>query len=291
VTPEPARVRICDVGPRDGLQDHPQTFAPAVRAELAARLGATGVARVEVASFVHPARVPQMAGAEEVVAALPADAAVEWSGLVLNERGYDRALAAGLARVNYTLAATEAFAQRNQGASVDAAVATGERLAERARRDGIGLTVTIAVSFGCPFEGAVDPCAVVGLAERVVRAGVDEVVLADTIGIGVPAQVRQFAGALDGLPATLGFHFHDTRRTGVANAIAAVECGVELLDASVGGLGGCPFAPGATGNVATEDVVRAMGAMRVETGVSLDALHACAAWLNDRTAEEAAVHV
>jgi isopropylmalate/homocitrate/citramalate synthase len=277
-------VRICDVGPRDGLQNHAITLAPAERAELAAMLARTGVARVEAASFVHPGRVPQMAGAEDVVAALP-ETGAEYSGLVLNERGYERAQASGLRRVNYTVAVTDAFCRRNQGCDLAEAVAGAERIAERARHDGVRMTVTLAVAFGCPFEGDVAASSVVAVAERVALPGVDELVVADTIGVGVPAQVAELVGLLRDLPVTLGGHFHDTRSTGIANALAAVELGVELLDASIGGTGGCPFAPGASGNIATEDLVYALERTGIATGVSLPDVVACTAWLAERLGE------
>lgn len=275
-------VELCDVGPRDGLQSDPRALAPVLRAELAARLSAAGLPRVEVASFVRDDRVPQMAGAEDVVAALPAGAATAWSGLVLNERGYDRALACGLRRVNYTLPATEAFAERNQATTVAAARATGARLGSRAAADGVRLSITLAVAFGCPFEGAVDPGHVVDLAEEMAAAGAAEVVLADTIGVAVPTHVRLLLGRVAGLDAALGCHFHDTRNTGVVNAVAAIETGVDVLDASIGGTGGCPFAPGAGGNVATEDLVYTLEGMGVATGVDLDELLRCSAWLAAR---------
>jgi len=272
-------VVICDVGPRDGLQNDVTPLAPEVRAELAGRLAAAGVPRVEVASFVHPGKVPQMAGAEEVVAALPPVTTAAWSGLVLNERGYERARAAGLSRVNVTLPVTDAFSRRNQGVGLDDMVRATERMAERARADGIRLTVTLAVAFGCPFEGRVGADRVALLAERVAAARPAEIVLADTIGAAVPSQVRDLVGRIAPFGPGVGCHFHDTRNTGVANAVAAVEAGVTLLDASIGGLGGCPFAPGATGNVATEDVVHVLEGMGHATGIDLDVLLDASHWL------------
>jgi isopropylmalate/homocitrate/citramalate synthase len=269
---------VCDVGPRDGLQNDAVHLAPAVRAELAVKLAGAGVPRVEVASFVNDRRVPQMAGAEELVAALPNDAGAQWSGLVLNERGYDRALATGLERINLTVAATESFCQRNQGTGREDALAMAERLAARATADGVSLTVTLAVAFGCPFEGPVPEDTVVAVAERLIAAEIDELVLADTIGVAVPTQVRALARRV----RPDGCHFHDTRNTGVANAVAAIEEGVELLDASIGGTGGCPFAPGATGNVGTEDLLYVLDGMGVETGIDLDAILECSAWLAEQ---------
>lgn len=269
---------ISDVGPRDGLQNDAVVLEPAARAELAARLAAAGLPRVEVASFVNERRVPQMAGAEDVVAALPPDAATEWSGLVLNERGYDRAVACGLRRANVTVPATESFGRRNQGLGLEDGLRLIDRLAGRANVDGVDLTVTIAVAFGCPFEGPVPPEAVVSIADHARAAGAGEIVVADTIGVAVPTQVRELARKA----RPYGCHFHDTRNTGVANALAALEEGIGLLDASVGGTGGCPFAPGATGNVGTEDLVYVLDGMGVDTGIDLDALLECCSWLSER---------
>jgi hydroxymethylglutaryl-CoA lyase/(R)-citramalyl-CoA lyase len=248
-----------------------------VRAELVRRLAAAGLPRVEAASFVQAERVPQMAGAEEVVAAA-GEVAAELSGLVLNERGWERLAATGLDRVNVTLAATETFSLRNANASVAEATARVERILAAADRPA---TATISVAFGCPFEGEVDPGVVADLAERLVAAGAGEVVLADTIGVATPRAVARLVERTLILGAPVGGHFHDTRHTGVANAWAALEAGATVLDASVGGLGGCPFAPRATGNVATEDVLYLLDRERVETGVDLDAVIAVAAWLEE----------
>jgi isopropylmalate/homocitrate/citramalate synthase len=275
-------VVVCDVAPRDGLQNDPRALAPHVRAQLAERLAASGVPRVEVASFVDPRRVPQMAGAEEVVAALPADAGAGWSGLVLNERGFDRAVAAGLERINVAVGVTDAFCRRNQGRALEEVVAMAVAVAGRGRECGVAVTVTLAVAFGCPFEGRVTADAVFAVADRVAAGGPSELVVADTIGVGVPTQVRALVSGLEPLGIRLGAHFHDTRNTGIANAVAAVEAGVGLLDAAVGGAGGCPFAPGATGNVATEDLVYVLEAMGVGTGIDLGALLECTAWLAAR---------
>jgi len=265
---------LCDVGPRDGLQNESAVLEPAVRAELARRLAAAGVPRVEVASFVDPARVPQMAGAEDVVAALGEGA--EWSGLVLNERGWERLAAAGLPRANLTLAATDAFNRRNGNRSLAQALAGAEAILGAADRP---VTVTLSVAFGCPFEGRVDPGRVADLCGRLAAAGADELVLADTIGVATPRPVRHLLERIAVLGPPTGGHFHDTRHTGVANSLAAVEAGASVLDASVGGLGGCPFAPRATGNVATEDVVYALEEEGIRTGIDLDALIDTAGWI------------
>lgn len=281
-----SRMDICDVGPRDGLQNEGRTLAPAVRAELCDRLARAGVPRVEAASFVHPARVPQMAGAEEVMADLERVAGVVYAGLVLNERGYDRAIATGVDEVHYAFPATDTFCERNQGMTVADAVAIGQRIVARAGEDGVRVTVTIGAAFGCPFEGRVPPERVIGLAETVQAFDPDEIMLADTIGVGVPSQVRALVDGLAGLGTPIGCHFHNTRNTGYANALAAVEAGVTLLDASSGGTGGCPFAPRATGNIATEDLVYLLHGMGVETGITLEALLETAAWLAEQLGKE-----
>jgi isopropylmalate/homocitrate/citramalate synthase len=272
---------IREVGPRDGLQNEDEVFPPETRAELVERLAGAGLRRIEVASFVNPDRVPQMAGAEEVAAALDSRDGVVYAGLALNERGYDRLRETGLGEVSFAVAATESFSQRNAGASVDAALADGERIVSRAKEDGIRASVTISVAFGCPFEGRVDPSRVVEIAERLAAADPDELVLADTIGVGTPSRVRGLLERVIAFGKPVGGHFHNTRNTGFANAYAALEAGVSSLDASVGGLGGCPFAPKATGNIATEDLVYLLEGEGVETGVDLDALIAVSGWLEE----------
>jgi isopropylmalate/homocitrate/citramalate synthase len=272
-------VTICDVGPRDGLQNDPVVLEPAVRAELVDRLSAAGLPRIEAVSFVNPARVPQMGGAEDVVAAIERKLGVVYAGLVLNERGYERLATTGLDEAHFAFAATETFNQRNQGAAVADSVAAAKRIVERAHGDGIRATVTIGVAFGCPFEGAVDPDHVLRLAEALADSGPDEIVLADTVGVGTPGRVDRLVRMVGGFGLPVGVHLHNTRNTGLANAYAAVEAGVSVLDASVGGIGGCPFAPRATGNIATEDLVYLLHGEGIETGVDLAALIRVAEWL------------
>ena len=273
------RVTICDVAARDGLQNDPVVLEPSVRAALVDRLAGTGLARIEAVSFVNPARVPQMAGAEDVVAMIARRPGVVYAGLVLNERGYDRLAATGLDEAHLAFAATETFNQRNQGASVAASVEAANRIVARARADGIRVTVTIGASFGCPFEGAVDPEHVLRLAEQIVAGGADELTLADTIGVATPGRVARLVASVLGLGLPVGVHLHNTRNTGLANAYAAVEAGATVLDASVGGVGGCPFAPRATGNIATEDLVYLLHGEGIETGIDLAALIRVAEWL------------
>jgi hydroxymethylglutaryl-CoA lyase/(R)-citramalyl-CoA lyase len=265
------RVTLCDGGPRDGLQNEPETLAPPVRAELVNRLAAAGLPRIEAASFVRDDRVPRMAGAEEVVAAVERSDGTEYSGLVLNERGFERFRETALDRGNVTFGATEGFNRANGNMGLADAVANAEAIAAAAAP--YARSVTSSVSFGAPFEGAGDPGRVAELAERF--AGHAEVVLADTIGVATPRGVR----SLIERTGAEGFHGHNTRNTGYANCLAALEAGATVLDASVGGLGGCPYAPRATGNVATEDLVSLLGGEGIDTGVDLDALIDVSQWL------------
>ena len=276
-----SRVTVVDVGPRDGLQNEPDVLAPEVRAELVDRLTGAGLTAVEAVSFVDPRRMPQMAGAEEVVAAIERVDGVVVAGLALNERGYERLAATGLDEVRFAFGATESFNRRNQNVSVEESLAAAARIVARANEDGIVATVVISVAFGCPFEGRVDESRVLDLAERVATSGPDTILLADTIGVGVPRQVRSLVSRTAELGIPVGGHFHDTRSTGYANALAALEVGATVLDASVGGLGGCPFAPRATGNIATEDLVYLLHGEGVDTGIDLDALISVAAWLEE----------
>ena len=275
------RVTVCDVGPRDGLQNEPERLAPDVRAELVRRLAAAGVPRIEAVSFVHPERVPQMAGAEEVVAAA-GEVEAELSGLVLNPRGWERFAATTLDRVNVTLAATESFNQRNGNASLADATARVEEILRAADRPA---TATISCSFGCPFEGEVDGGVVLDLAERLAAAGAEEIVLADTIGVATPGKVRSLVESLCSRNTKsrrrrpLPRHAEHGRRERLDRArVRARPCSTP----SVGGLGGCPFAPNSTGNVATEDVLYLLDREGVETGVDLDGVIATARWLEER---------
>ena len=275
-----------DVGPRDGLQNEDQTLSPETRAGLCDRLAAAGVPRVEAASFVNPKLVPQMAGAEEVMADIERRPNTSYAGLALNEKGYERAVEAGVDEVRYAFPATETFAKKNQNTTVADAMDLAERLVERARLDGVRVSITLSAAFGCPFEGRVEPKVVLDLAERVGAAKPDEIVLADTIGVGVPSQVKALVEGVREFGSIVGCHLHDTRNTGIANAAAAIEAGATVLDASVGGTGGCPFAPKATGNIATEDLVYLLHGMGHETGIDLDALIECAQWLSGQLGKE-----
>jgi isopropylmalate/homocitrate/citramalate synthase len=273
------RVTVVDVGPRDGLQNEPDVLAPGLRAELVDRLARTGLPVIEAASFVDPRRVPQMAGAEEVVSAIERVDSVVYAGLALNEQGYERLVASELDEVRFAFGATESFNRRNQNASVAESLAAAQRIVERAKADGIRSAVTISVAFGCPFEGPVDEHRVLDLAGEVASAEPDGLLLADTIGVGVPSQAKRLVSKAGELGVPVGGHFHNTRSTGYANALAAFEAGATILDASVGGLGGCPFAPNATGNIATEDLLYLLEGEGVETGIDLAALVEVSKWL------------
>jgi hydroxymethylglutaryl-CoA lyase len=277
-------IEIVEVGPRDGLQSEPDVLPTQTKLQLIERLVSAGVKRVEVASFVNPKRVPQMADAEAVMAALPRRSDVQYVGLVLNRRGFDRALAAGCTEIGMVAVATDSFGQRNQGASIEEAIAAWNEIAPLAKAAGIRAQVTISVSFGCPFEGEVPASRVVEIARRLAEGEPREIAIADTIGVAVPAQVtrlvEQLKPALNGVPVRC--HFHNTRNTAVANAYAAVMAGVNTLDASVGGIGGCPFAPNATGNVATEDLLYMLSRSGFDTGIDLEGMIQTAKWLQEQ---------
>ena len=272
-------VTVCDVAPRDGLQNDPKILEPAIRAELVNRLAAAGVKRIEVGSFVNPARVPQMAGCEELVALIERQPGVVYAGLALNDKGYDRLRETGLDEVHLAFAASPEFNSRNSGATVEESLESAIRSIARAHADGIRATVTIGTSFGCPFVGAIDPGYVLGIAERLAAADADEIVFADTVGVGVPRQVRHLTTEGVKLGKPIGGHFHNTRNTGIANAYEAVACGAVVLDASVAGIGGCPFAPRATGNICTDDLVYLLHGEGILTGIDLDALLRISEWL------------
>lgn len=277
-------VEIVEVGPRDGLQNEPELLPLAVKREFIERAVGCGIQRIEVASFVNPKRVPQMADADELVRSLPRYSGVRYVGLVLNRRGFERALAAGCDEIGMVVVATDTFNMRNQGATTAESTAAWLDMARAAQSAGVPAQVTISAAFGCPFEGDVAPARVVALAKTLAEGGPVEIAIADSIGAGVPTQVTDLVGRLrEALPGMrLRCHFHNTRNTGIANAFAAVEAGVEVLDASIGGIGGCPFAPAATGNIPTEDLLYMLTRMGVETGVDLERTIATARWLEER---------
>jgi hydroxymethylglutaryl-CoA lyase len=284
-----------EVSPRDGLQNEAEILSTEAKLRLIGDALAAGVRRIEVASFVHPDKVPQMADAEAVCAGLPERDDVRYTGLVLNRRGLDRALATGrLDEVGMVVCASDTFGERNQGMSADRSVDVALEVLDAARKAGLRAQVTLACAFGCPFEGEVPRERVIAMARRLAAAHPSEIALADTIGVGVPAQVLDlFPSIRDevGADVPLRAHFHDTRGTGIANAFAALQAGVEVLDASIGGIGGCPFAPRATGNIATEDLVYMLERMAVHTGVSLDGVLAASARLAEALGREVPARV
>ena len=281
-----AAIEIVEVSARDGLQNDSARLSTEQKVELIQRCADAGLRRAEVASFVNPKLVPQMADGEAVVAGVRASVPgpASWIGLVLNTRGFHRAAQAGVDEVNCVVSVTDEFSRANQGMSADEAVAVVAEVVPLARAAGIMPTVTLSVAFGCPFSGEVSVDRLRRVVEAVAETGVAEVAIADTIGVGVPrdvgervAAVRQVIGDLP-----LRAHFHNTRNTGYANALAAAEAGVSVLDASLGGIGGCPFAPRATGNIATEDLVNALHRSGFETGVDLDAAIRASRWLGEQ---------
>ncbi len=269
-------VEIVEVGPRDGLQNESAVLSVEDRLEMIARLEAAGARRIEAVSFVNERRVPQMASAEAIMAALPGNGGRKRIGLVLNQRGWDRAIASGCDEANVVITATDGFGLANQGAT------TADQLKGLAgMTGGPPITVTIAVTFGCPFDGEVSEETVRDIAAEAARLGVAEIAIADTIGVADPWTARRRVDLVRKAAPNvhLRAHFHDTRNTGLANAFAAVEAGIETLDASVGGLGGCPFAPGATGNVPTEDLIYMLERAGYATGYDLAAVIETGRWV------------
>ena len=280
---------LVEVGPRDGLQNEATPVPTALKVAMIGRLIDTGLRRIEAVSFVHPERVPQMADAEAVMAAVPRRPDVRYAGLVLNKRGVDRAVEAGVDEVNAVVVATDTFGLRNQGADVAEMLRRWEVVSGRARDAGLRTTLTIAAALGCPFEGEVEPSRVAAIAASAIAASApDELAFADTIGVGVPSGIRQVAALLTEVAGTipLRVHLHDTRNTGIANAMAAIDAGVAALDASLGGLGGCPFAPAATGNVPSEDLTYMLQRMGHLGAIDLDALIATGNWLGERLGKQ-----
>ena len=277
-------VTIVEVAPRDGLQNEPVHVDTPTKIELVERAVAAGINRVEVTSFVNPKRVPQMADADAVVAGLATRDGVSHIGLAMNEQGVHRAIAAGVDEINFVVVTTDTFNRRNQGVPTFESIAVLSAMTTIVREHGLLTSVTVAASFGCPYEGEVKISRLLDVVERVVATEPNEIALADTIGVAAPSDVSARLDAVRGLVGNtpLRCHFHNTRNTGLANAYAAVEAGVESLDASIGGVGGCPFAPEATGNIPTEDLVYMLDRMGVITGVDLTKVIEIARWLEDK---------
>ena len=275
------RVNIVEVGPRDGLQSEPEILSTASKVEFITRAIDAGVTRLEVASFVHPKKVPQMADAEALLAKLPLPDDVSYIGLVMNERGLDRALATPVHEIGMVIVATDTYNQRNQGVPTDESIKAWLQIAARAKANGKIANVMISSAFGCPFEGEVSSARIVEIAKRVMEAEPAELGIADSIGVAVPNQVSDLLGKLQDEvgPIPLRCHLHNTRNTGLANAQAAINAGVVSLDASIGGIGGCPFAPAATGNIPTDDLLYMLSRSGIETGISLAKIIATSEWL------------
>jgi hydroxymethylglutaryl-CoA lyase len=282
-------VTIVEVSPRDGLQNEATILSTDAKVDLITRLADAGARRIEAVSFAHPRLVPTMADAEAVMERVPRRCGVSYAGLILNRKGLDRAVGAGVDEVNVVVCVSDTFSRRNQNVAADDAMRMAGDVVEAARSRGLFTTITLATAFGCPFEGEVDPARVAEFARRSADAGVQELCLADTVGVGAPTQVHDLTARVRDLaPAgpALRFHFHNTRNTGFANAAAAVAEGVDVLDASAGGIGGCPFAPKATGNIATDDLVYMLERMGHPTGIDLPTLMPTAAFLGEQLGHE-----
>jgi hydroxymethylglutaryl-CoA lyase len=284
----PTSIEIVEVGPRDGLQTEPDVLSVDMKCEFIERAIDAGLRRLEVASFVNPKRVPQMAGAEELIARLPDRDDVTYIGLLFNERGLERAIDCGIDEVGMVVVASDTFNRKNQGVSTDESIDNWLAIADRAQAAGLRANVMISAAFGCPYEGEVAVERVVDIARRVVVGKPVELAFADTIGVAVPPQIHTLIGAVRAAvgEVPLRAHLHNTRNTGLANAMAALEAGVGTLDASIGGIGGCPFAPNATGNVPTDDLLYMLQRSGVETGVSLAKIVETSNWLTEQLGRE-----
>ena len=274
-------INIVEVGPRDGLQSEPEILSTAAKVEFITRAIDAGVTRLEVASFVHPKRVPQMADAEALLAELPLSDDVSYVGLIMNERGLDRALETPVHEVGMVVVSTDSYNQRNQGVPTSESIDAWLKIAARAKENGKIANVMISSAFGCPFEGEVSPDRIIEIAKKVIEAEPAELGIADSIGVAVPNQITDLLGRLQQevgqIP--LRMHLHNTRNTGLANAQAAIDAGAVSIDASIGGIGGCPFAPAATGNIPTDDLLYMLSRSGIETGLSLDKIIAVSEWL------------
>ncbi len=275
------RITLVEVGPRDGLQSEPEILSTDSKLAFINMAIDAGIRRLEVASFVHPKRVPQMADAEALIERLADRDDVSYIGLVMNEKGLDRALETKIGEIGMVVVATDSYNRKNQGVDTDESVRVWAKIAARAEQNGVRANVMISSAFGCPYEGEVKVERIVELARQVIEAGPAELGIADSIGVAVPNQVSELLGrvrdAIGDLP--IRCHFHNTRNIGLANAQAAVDSGVSYLDASIGGIGGCPFAPAATGNIPTDDLLYLLDRSGVETGVSLEKIIEVSHWL------------
>ena len=281
-------VNIIEVSPRDGLQSEPEILSTDSKAVLVSRAIGAGIRRLEVASFAHPQKVPQMADAEALLAILPYSSDVSYIGLIMNERGLDRALQTAVHEIGMVVIATDTYNQRNQGVSTRESISAWLAIARRAKSNGKVANVMISSAFGCPFEGEVPMHRIIEIAKQLVDAEPAELAIADSIGVAVPNQITELVGRLQSEvgPIPLRFHLHNTRNTGLANAQAAIDAGVDSIDASIGGIGGCPFAPAATGNIPTDDLLYMLSRSGLETGVELSKIIDTSRWLEQELGRE-----
>ena len=278
------KISILEVGPRDGLQSEPEILPTEVKKEFITRTIDAGIKQIEVTSFVHPKKVPQMADAEKLVESLPENDDVTYIGLIMNQRGFERARDCGIDEVGMVIVSTDTYNMKNQNVVTQESIDNWLSIAAEAKSAGIRTSVVIACSFGCPYEGEIDPEHIASIAEQVLKGKPDVLGLADSVGVAVPSQIKKTFSLIKELAPSIPLrtHLHNTRNTGLANAAAAVEAGVSIIDASTGGIGGCPFAPRATGNIPTDDLLYMLDRSGVETGVDLRQVVKTTDWLEEQ---------
>jgi len=279
-----SKVSILEVGPRDGLQSEPEILPTEIKKEFITRTINAGIKNIEVTSFVHPKKVPQMADAEKLVESLPERDDVTYIGLIMNQRGFERARDCGIDEVGMVIVSTDTYNMKNQNVVTQQSIDNWLDIASSAKSAGIRTSVVIACSFGCPYEGEVDPEHIASIAEQILKGEPDVIGLADSVGVAVPNQIKTTFALIKDLAPTIPLrtHLHNTRNTGLANAAAAVEAGVTIIDASTGGIGGCPFAPKATGNIPTDDLLYMLDRSGIETGVNLKEIVKTTDWLENQ---------
>ena len=279
-----SKVSILEVGPRDGLQSEPEILPTEIKKEFITRTINAGIKNIEVTSFVHPKKVPQMADAEKLVESLPDRDDVTYIGLIMNQRGFERARDCGIDEVGMVIVSTDTYNMKNQNVVTQQSIDNWLDIASSAKSAGIRTSVVIACSFGCPYEGEVDPEHIASIAEQILKGEPDVLGLADSVGVAVPNQIKTTFSLIKDLAPTIPLrtHLHNTRNTGLANAAAAVETGVSIIDASTGGIGGCPFAPKATGNIPTDDLLYMLDRSGIETGVNLNEIVKTTDWLENQ---------
>jgi hydroxymethylglutaryl-CoA lyase len=277
------KVSILEVGPRDGLQSEPEIMPTETKKEFIVRTVDAGIKKIEVTSFVHPKKVPQMADAEKLIENLPHYDDVSYIGLIMNQKGFERAKNCGIQEVGMVIVSTDTYNMRNQGVTTQQSIDNWLEIASEAQSAGIKTNVVIACAFGCPYEGEVDPEKIVEIAEKALQGSPDILGLADSVGVAVPNQVKNVFSLIKDLnpDIPLRTHLHNTRNTGLANAAAAIDAGVSIIDASTGGIGGCPFAPKATGNIPTDDLLYMLDRSNIETGVNLNDVVQTTQWLEE----------